>query len=244
MGLWTIRFLLITLAVTPARSAFNWPQILLVRRMLGVTTLAYGHRPFLPLRGDGGLPAAARRRRDRQPLLPDDRLHGAARADRARGHVHEWLDAASRKELEAAAPARLRHRGARAAALLHADQGERVRSRLHGRAVRLADAVAHGVGRLAAPRADAARARARARAPRRRRSRRGGTASRPAFRRRASSMPISRSRYGLRPSAWVALAALAVAAASLAWLRIRPPPRRAGAPVRLRTAQTADQPSA
>ena len=41
LGLWTIRFLLITLAVTPARGAFNWSRIVLVRRMLGLTTLAY-----------------------------------------------------------------------------------------------------------------------------------------------------------------------------------------------------------
>ena len=40
-GLWTVRFLLITLAVTPARASFTWSKIVLVRRMLGLTTLAY-----------------------------------------------------------------------------------------------------------------------------------------------------------------------------------------------------------
>ncbi len=40
-GLWTVRFLLITLAVTPLRTVFNWPQLLLTRRMLGITALGY-----------------------------------------------------------------------------------------------------------------------------------------------------------------------------------------------------------
>ena len=41
-GLWTIRFLLIALAITPARIVLDWPKILLVRRMVGVTAAAYG----------------------------------------------------------------------------------------------------------------------------------------------------------------------------------------------------------
>lgn len=41
-GLWTIRFLLIALAVTPLRVALDWPRLLLVRRILGVTAMVYG----------------------------------------------------------------------------------------------------------------------------------------------------------------------------------------------------------
>jgi methionine sulfoxide reductase heme-binding subunit len=41
VGLWAIRFLLITLAITPARAVFNWPRLMLVRRMLGVAAFAY-----------------------------------------------------------------------------------------------------------------------------------------------------------------------------------------------------------
>ena len=37
----TIRLLLVTLVVTPLRSLADWPRIVLVRRMLGVITLAY-----------------------------------------------------------------------------------------------------------------------------------------------------------------------------------------------------------
>lgn len=40
-GLWTIRFLLIALALTPARLVFDWPQAPLVRRMVGVTAACY-----------------------------------------------------------------------------------------------------------------------------------------------------------------------------------------------------------
>ncbi len=41
-GLWAIRFLLISLAITPGARMLNWPGLLLVRRMVGLTALAYG----------------------------------------------------------------------------------------------------------------------------------------------------------------------------------------------------------
>ena len=41
VGDWTIRFLLIALAVTPARAVFDWQRVLLLRRMLGVTAACY-----------------------------------------------------------------------------------------------------------------------------------------------------------------------------------------------------------
>ena len=40
-GDWAVRFLLISLLVTPLRSLANWPKLIIVRRMLGVTALAY-----------------------------------------------------------------------------------------------------------------------------------------------------------------------------------------------------------
>jgi methionine sulfoxide reductase heme-binding subunit len=40
-GLWAVRFLLLALAVTPLRVALDWAKLLLVRRMLGLTALAY-----------------------------------------------------------------------------------------------------------------------------------------------------------------------------------------------------------
>jgi sulfoxide reductase heme-binding subunit YedZ len=46
MGLWTIRFLVITLALTPLQRIINWPRISLIRRMLGVTTFAYAISHF------------------------------------------------------------------------------------------------------------------------------------------------------------------------------------------------------
>ena len=41
LGLWTVRFLLISLAVTPVARIFQWQRLPLVRRMLGVTTACY-----------------------------------------------------------------------------------------------------------------------------------------------------------------------------------------------------------
>lgn len=46
IGDWTIRFLVMTLALTPLQRLINWPKIALVRRMLGVTTFAYAMTHF------------------------------------------------------------------------------------------------------------------------------------------------------------------------------------------------------
>jgi methionine sulfoxide reductase heme-binding subunit len=45
-GLWAIRFLLIALAITPLRAALDWGRLLLLRRMLGLTALAYAVAHF------------------------------------------------------------------------------------------------------------------------------------------------------------------------------------------------------
>ena len=40
-GAWAVRFLLLSLAITPLRRVWQWGQLIAVRRMLGVTALAY-----------------------------------------------------------------------------------------------------------------------------------------------------------------------------------------------------------
>jgi len=40
-GFWSLALLLLALAVTPALTIFRWRQLILVRRMIGVTALAY-----------------------------------------------------------------------------------------------------------------------------------------------------------------------------------------------------------
>ena len=40
-GDWAVRFLVASLAITPLRRIANWPQLILVRRMLGLAVLAY-----------------------------------------------------------------------------------------------------------------------------------------------------------------------------------------------------------
>lgn len=41
VGLWTIRLIVIALAITPLRSILRWPRLILVRRMVGVAAFAY-----------------------------------------------------------------------------------------------------------------------------------------------------------------------------------------------------------
>jgi sulfoxide reductase heme-binding subunit YedZ len=45
-GDWAIRFLWISLAVTPLRRIANWPKLIMVRRMLGVTAVCYALAHF------------------------------------------------------------------------------------------------------------------------------------------------------------------------------------------------------
>ncbi len=47
IGDWTIRLLVITLALTPLQRLLNWPKISLIRRMLGVTTFGYAFTHFI-----------------------------------------------------------------------------------------------------------------------------------------------------------------------------------------------------
>ena len=45
-GDWAIRYLLISLAITPAARVLNWPRLLVVRRTVGLTALAYALAHF------------------------------------------------------------------------------------------------------------------------------------------------------------------------------------------------------
>ena len=41
IGLWTIRFIFIALAITPLRWILQWQRLMLVRRMVGIAAFAY-----------------------------------------------------------------------------------------------------------------------------------------------------------------------------------------------------------
>src|SRR5579872_4874867 len=45
-GLWMIRLIFIALAVTPMRRTLQWPQLIQVRRMIGVGAFCYGFVHF------------------------------------------------------------------------------------------------------------------------------------------------------------------------------------------------------
>jgi sulfoxide reductase heme-binding subunit YedZ len=45
-GSWTVRFLMLALAITPFARILEWPRLLTVRRMVGVTALAYASVHF------------------------------------------------------------------------------------------------------------------------------------------------------------------------------------------------------
>ena len=52
LGTWTIRFILLALAVTPAMRIFRWNRLALLRRMLGVAAFAYAAMHFSLYVGD------------------------------------------------------------------------------------------------------------------------------------------------------------------------------------------------
>src|SRR5580765_1429928 len=45
-GLWTIRFLVAALALTPAQRLLNWPKLALIRRMTGIAAFTYAITHF------------------------------------------------------------------------------------------------------------------------------------------------------------------------------------------------------
>ncbi|HEX3995931.1 MAG TPA: protein-methionine-sulfoxide reductase heme-binding subunit MsrQ [Acetobacteraceae bacterium] len=45
-GSWTVRFLMLSLAITPLARILEWPRLLTVRRMVGLTALAYATTHF------------------------------------------------------------------------------------------------------------------------------------------------------------------------------------------------------
>jgi sulfoxide reductase heme-binding subunit YedZ len=51
-GLWAVRFLLLTLAVTPLRHVWRWPELVFVRRTLGVAVFAYALIHLVAYAGD------------------------------------------------------------------------------------------------------------------------------------------------------------------------------------------------
>ena len=51
-GLWAIRFLLLTLAVTPLRHVWRWPELVFVRRTLGNAAFAYALIHLVAYAGD------------------------------------------------------------------------------------------------------------------------------------------------------------------------------------------------
>lgn len=60
-GDWTVRFLLLTLAVSPARAVWDWPRVVQLRRMLGVATGCYAlaHVSLYITQQNGNLPFVA-----------------------------------------------------------------------------------------------------------------------------------------------------------------------------------------
>src|SRR5689334_2744932 len=40
-GDWAVRFLLLSLAISPLRRIADWPKVIVVRRMLGISVMAY-----------------------------------------------------------------------------------------------------------------------------------------------------------------------------------------------------------
>ncbi len=51
-GLWAVRFLLLTLAVTPLRHIWQWPDLVFTRRMLGVAVFTYAAIHLIAYAGD------------------------------------------------------------------------------------------------------------------------------------------------------------------------------------------------
>src|SRR4051794_32777249 len=141
LGTWTIRFILLALAVTPALRIFRWNRLALLRRLLGGRRLRLCRDAFLALCRRPEIRSAQGRLGNRLADLSDDRLPGGAGADSAGRHLDRRHDAAPRGQLEAPAPARLCHCRPRHPAFLHAVQDRRHRADADARLLHPADVI-------------------------------------------------------------------------------------------------------
>ena len=149
-GDWAIRYLLISLAITPAARVLNWPRLLTVRRIVGLTTLAYAlsHLTLYTVDQNFRLGVVASEIVLRFYLTIGFIVLAGPRSSWR--HVDQWLEPAARPLVEAAPQGDLRARGDRAAALLHPVEVERVGTGVFLWSVRLAAAVACAADGLAA----------------------------------------------------------------------------------------------
>ena len=141
-GDWAVVFLLCSLALTPARSVYDWMPLVQIRRRVGVAAALYAGLHFFIYVARPEMGPGRGRAGDREALLPHDRLRGAAGAGGARHHLDQRLAATAAAQLEAPALAGLSGRRAGHPPFLHPVQGQCRRGDGGGRPVRLADDLA------------------------------------------------------------------------------------------------------
>ena len=149
-GLWAIRFLLISLAITPFARALDFPALLLVRRNVGVAAACYAvaHLSLYVVDQNFKLLTVISEIALRFYLTIGFVALLVLLALAV--HLDRWMGEAAGTELEAAASAGLSGRGGGAAAFLHSVQAECFGAGVRLRPVRLADGVARGSRGVAA----------------------------------------------------------------------------------------------
>ena len=117
-GIWTLRFIVATLAITPLRWLTGINQLINYRRLIGLFAFFYGSLHFTTYFFlDHQFDFAGMWEDVRQAAVHHRRLHRVRPDDSAGAHLDDRVDpAAGRQELEPAAQADLHHR---LAAVLH-----------------------------------------------------------------------------------------------------------------------------
>ena len=148
-GDWAVIFLMLSLAMTPARALFDWMPLIHIRRRIGVAAACYAGAHFLiyVLDQKWNLIVVATEIAKRFYLTIG--FVALLIAGGARHHLDRRLAEAAQAQLEAPALADLSGRLHRHRALLHPVQGQDRRAGLRRRPVRLADAVAGAAGEAA-----------------------------------------------------------------------------------------------
>ncbi len=149
-GDWAVIFLMLSLAMTPARALFDWMPLVQIRRRIGVAAALYAGAHFLiyVLDQKWNLVVVATEIIKRFYLTIG--FVALLALVVARHHLDRRLAEAAQAQLEAPALADLSRGLHRHRPLLHPVEGQDRRARLHRRPVRLADAVARPAGEAAA----------------------------------------------------------------------------------------------
>ena len=224
-GQWTVRLILLALALTPLQQIFGWNRLVLVRRQVGLAAMSYALLHFSLFMADQKFDLARVASEIALRDISHHRLHCTDRTGNIGGHLGGCGGAPARAQMEDAASRRLWDRRAGNSPLLHAIEDRCERSGVDDGTVYPVDGLSGAKTRPAQIGLDARCDRNVGRAGDRRRWKQCGTGSATGIKPMAVLQANLLFPTVIRPAWYVLGTGLAVALLSIA-MRLRPAAKR------------------